>query len=346
MSNTKLVVLEVMNLRNYIPDEFYFFQIRYGKQFLYPTRTVFILIGFGLALSFPNIVGQIIRCCKEKEMPNKLSLPMNILLHLAYANIAVIFINSELRPGFYVGIVFLALYLIFLICNIVKACNDKIEETIFHGFQFLLKRCKRLRSLDEAIKERRKLPPQITIGGSPCTNSNETPGKNENEKSEYQIIEYEYCTWEDNSETQYNIDSSIIECFFILDIKLDKGASKDIESHKKYFNDCYVNMICPGFREHEICFRRKGTNVLYMFLLFFWFILLITGYLDIFEIFICYKDDYKNITITKNVSNAIVYGACYNHNDEKLYSCKSCDEEEKINAGETKELENYNSLLD
>ena len=105
-------------------------------------------------------------------------------------------------------------------------------------------------------------------------------------------------------------------------------------------------MICPGFREHEICFRRKGTNVLYMFLLFFWFILLITGYLDIFEIFICYKDDYKNITITKNVSNAIVYGACYNHNDEKLYSCKSCDEEEKINAGETKELENYNSLLD
>lgn len=73
MSNTKLVVLEVMNLRNYIPDEFYFFQIRYGKQFLYPTRTVFILIGFGLALSFPNIVGQIIRCCKEMEMPNKLS---------------------------------------------------------------------------------------------------------------------------------------------------------------------------------------------------------------------------------------------------------------------------------
>ena len=56
MSNTKLVVLEVMNLRNYIPDEFYFFQIRYGKQFLYPTRTVFILIGFGLALSLPNIV--------------------------------------------------------------------------------------------------------------------------------------------------------------------------------------------------------------------------------------------------------------------------------------------------
>ena len=29
MSNTKLVVLEVMNLRNYIPDVFYFFQIRY-----------------------------------------------------------------------------------------------------------------------------------------------------------------------------------------------------------------------------------------------------------------------------------------------------------------------------
>ena len=69
-------------------------QIRYGKQFLYQTRTVFILIGFGLALSFPNIVGQIIRCCKEKEMPNKLSFPMNILLHLAYTNIAVIFINS------------------------------------------------------------------------------------------------------------------------------------------------------------------------------------------------------------------------------------------------------------
>ena len=163
---------------------------------------MFILIGFCLALYFPNIVGQIIRCCKEMEMPNKF---FNILLHLSYASIAVIFINSELHPGFYVGIVFLALYLIFLICNIVKACNDKIEETIFHGFQCLLKRCKRLRSLDEAIKERRKLPPQITIGGSPCTNSNETPGKNENEKSEYQIIEYEYCTWEDNSETQYNI---------------------------------------------------------------------------------------------------------------------------------------------
>lgn len=106
MSNTKLIVLEVKNLIKYVPDEFYFFQIRYGKQFVYPTRTVFILIGFGLALSFPNILVQIIRRCKEIEMPNKLSLFMDIILHLAYSNIAVIFINSELHPGFYLGITF------------------------------------------------------------------------------------------------------------------------------------------------------------------------------------------------------------------------------------------------
>ena len=79
-------------------------------------------------------------------------------------------------------------------------------------------------------------------------------------------------------------------------------------------------MLCPGFREFERVLKKSGTNIVNRILLFFLFIFLITGYLDILEIFICFKDDSKTISISKIVSNTNVYRTCYNYNDEKLSS--------------------------
>ena len=90
-----------------------------------------------------------------------------------------------------------------------------------------------MRTLDEAIKERRQLPQKIIIEGTPYPNSNETPGKNE--KMEKQTIEYKYCSWKDNSEAQFNIYSPVIECNFNLQIKLDRELQMILNLMKKIF---------------------------------------------------------------------------------------------------------------
>ncbi len=85
---------------------------------------------------------------------------MDFILHIAYANISSIFINSEIDNVFYVGIGFLGLFVIFIIYSFCSLCFGKIKNSIFSGFKCLLNKCQNLRTLEEAINERRKLPPQ------------------------------------------------------------------------------------------------------------------------------------------------------------------------------------------
>ena len=231
MSNYKLVVLNITTYTFFFSDEFYFFQIRYGKQEKYPIRTIFILIGFGLAISFPNILAQIIRCYKKKEIPIFLTFWMDIILHIAYANISSIFINSEIDISFYVGIGFLGLFIIFIIYSFCSLCFDKIENSIFSGFKCLLNKCKNLRTLEEAINERRKLPPKILLEGNPIPSKDEDENKDEIKQNK--TVEFEYCTWEDNTNINLNIEGPIINCDFVLKIKLDKESEEDLESFKK-----------------------------------------------------------------------------------------------------------------
>ena len=330
MSNTKLVVFQVLYGYPFQLDVPAYFHFRYGKQEIYPIRTIFILIGFGLALSFPNILSQYIRKYKKKENPTSLTIWMDIILHLAYANIASIFINSETNPAFYVGIAFLGLYVLFLIYNFALIIEKQADNTIFTGFQCILKKCKSLRTFEEAIKDRRKLPPQILI--------EYTPISYQDEQMQKKTTEYEYCSWEDITDINLNEDRPIINCFFKLEVNINKESTDDFESFKKDFEDCNVKKLCPGFEEHEKCFRISNNNKFNYFLLFFWFILFITGYIDILDIFIYYRDCYREVTISKIISNSNIYRALYKQMDV-------LNSEEKNESNKIIELNDYQPLL-
>ena len=72
----------------------------------------------------------------------------------------------------------------------------------------------------------------------------------------------------------------------------------------------------PNFNDNEICILNPA-NSKDKFLIFLWFLLLLTGYLDIYELFIHYKVEEINVRIIKKVSKKKKYRANYKLNDKK-----------------------------
>lgn len=201
-----------------------------------------------------------------------------------------------------------------------------------------------LRTFKEAFNERRKLPPQIIV-------SDESRYNKTNENNH----EYEYCSWEDNTNFELKVDynADIIECQFNFEIKIDDSTKEDLDSFKKSFENnekptnngehqnktYYEHFLAPELYNNETCFKQPVTSI-ERFFVFLWFILLFTGYVDILEIFICYTVEKVDINITKLVSNSKRYRALYKSNDGRFEDNKISM---KTEMNETFETEGKNN---
>ena len=84
---------------------------------------------------------------------------------------------------------------------------------------------------------------------------------------------------------------------------LENNGKPTAREYREYFE-------VPNFTEKETCFL-EPTNWKDKFLVFLWFIVLITGYLDILEPFIIDEVGEVDVTITKLVSNTKKYSCSY-----------------------------------
>ena len=197
----------------------------------------------------------------------------------------------------------------------------KKTKTVFTGFKCLLKKCENLRTYEEAINERRKLPPQIVISG--------TNKSKEDEKAENKTIEYEYCSWEDTTDFKLEKTSPYLKCEFILEVNFDKEALDDLEKLKEDLENNSVTNSCSDFQPKETCFLVPPNKALTKFYIFLWFILYITGYVDILDYFIYFEEEKILVVVKKVVSNTNQYRASYKQIDEKLSIYKMNVEEDK-----------------
>ena len=183
-----------------------------------------------------------------------------------------------------------------------------------------------MRTFEEAFNERRKLPPQIIVIAKVPPNNNYYPindiyNENSNGKIE---MEYEYCSWEDNTDFILDKESSILECQFGFEVNLNKETADDLEIFKKGIknsSEYYENILCPGFKCYEVC-SLKPKKCYEKYLPILWFIFLLIGYLNILDTFFYYKIDKIYIRIKKIISNTNSYRTCYKKNDENLENYK------------------------
>ena len=301
------------------------FSIRYGKQEKYYPKTIYLSFGIGLILSIPNIIVLIIACYKKIEIPTYFTFILDISLHLAESNIISKFLYLGGDSSFYVGLGFLGIYIILFILQIIFKYFSKI--TIFNVFIGLSKKSKNMRTFEEAFNERRKLPPQIIVVAKVPPNDNNYYPINDiyNENSNGKIeMEYEYCSWEDNTDFILDKESAILECQFGFEVNLNKETADDLEIFKKGIKNAseyYENILCPGLKCYEVC-SLKPKKFYEKYLPILWFIFLLIGYLNILDTFFYYKIDKIYIRIKKIISNTNSYRTCYKKNDENLESYK------------------------
>ena len=233
------------------------FSIRYGKHEKYYPKTIYLSFGIGLILSIPNIIILIIACYKKIQIPTYFTFILDISLHLAESNIISKFLYLGGDSSFYVGLGFLGIYIILFILQIIFIYFGKI--TIFNIFIGLSKKSKNMRTFEEAFNERRELPPQIIVVAKVPPNDNNYYPINDiyNENSNGKIeMEYEYCSWEDNTDFVLDKESAILECQFGFEVNLNKETADDLEIFKKGIKNAseyYENILCPGFKCYEVC---------------------------------------------------------------------------------------------
>ena len=114
---------------------------------------------------------------------------------------------------------------------------------------------------------------------------------------------------------------------------------EDLDSMKDDYENFYINKFCPNFQNSEKCYLESYNTSLNIFLIFLWFIFFITGYLDIFEIFIYFEEVEKiHIKIKKTVSNTKALRAGYKQIDEKIPDDSNYNREEKYKSFNVIEL--------
>ena len=320
-----------------------FLNIKYGRQEKYFPTTVYISFGIGIALSIPNAVIEIIGYKKKWPIPSVTILYLDILWHIGCANILSPFLYLGAGGSFWIGVISLGLYGLMFFLQFAFIPID--YPTIFNGLFGLFKRCKKMRCFEEAFNERRKLPPQIIIGAKTTPNDNYyTSGINDicNEISNERIeIEYEYCSWEDNTDFILNKESPVLECQFSLEVNLDKETENDLDKFKKDIKGTNISetVLCPGFKSYEVCVL-KPQKLYEKFLPIIWFISYFTGYLSIFDKFIHYDVGKVDIRIKKLISNTNAYKAAYKKNDENLENYRTPGGQDETTSYYTIELKN------
>ena len=221
----KMAVIDVEDFYKY--SEIYL-DIKYGFPERYITQKVYFSFLIGICLSIPNIIIQSIVCSREKlcAFKYKCTFIMDFVLHIAYGCLICVLSYLGGKPSLIIAYVFLGLYGFGLFINFILICCE--VQAMFTGIICLFKKMRNLRTFKEAFNERRKLPPQIIV-------SDESRYNKTNENNH----EYEYCSWEDNTnfelKVDYNVD--IIECQFNFEIKIDDSTKEDLDSFKKSFEN-------------------------------------------------------------------------------------------------------------
>ena len=102
----------------------------------------------------------------------------------------------------------------------------------------------------------------------------------------------------------------------------------NLENNKKStLSTYYTHFLVPNSTENETCLL-EPANRKDKFFIFLWFIVLITGYLDILEPFISFEIEKIDICISKFVSNKKKYSCSYklDNNNTKDYYTPNNDE--------------------
>lgn len=121
-------------------------------------KSIFISILFGLSLSLPNIIWQILRQILKKRTAPCICLFMNMLLHVIYGLPLSYFLNISGEVVLFAAFFPLGLYLM-LLCY---SC-DCTPNSIFYQLYTSSKEFEELPILEEYIKSNREIPPKIII---------------------------------------------------------------------------------------------------------------------------------------------------------------------------------------
>ena len=302
-----------------------YFDIKCGNPEKYRVRTVFISLIIGFALSIPNLIVHMIKWAKDEycKCHYKCALFTDIILHMAYGCLFSVAFYLGAKSSLIIGFCFLGIFCFIISINIY--CYKKENASIFNGLTFLLIKFKNYRTFEKAFNERRKLPPQIIL-------TNKAKFDEDDNKENNNKIEYEYGSWEDDTNFILNANNLVLSCHFSYTINLDNETRDDLANYKndlvnkeaEVSNDnielkneiYYEHLLVPNFNDNEICILNPA-NSKDKFLIFLWFLLLLTGYLDIYELFIHYKVEEINVRIIKKVSKKKKYRANYKLNDKK-----------------------------
>ena len=335
----KLVILEVDN--DYRFDALYF-DIKYGKVERYIPQTVLYSFIIGLSLSIPNLVFQAILCYRDEKLKchYKCTLFMDFILHIPHGCVLSVLFYLAGKTSLTVSYWFYGAYAVLFIVNTLLIIYN--NPSIFTGINNLLKKVGNFRTFKEALNERKKSPPQIIVD----KNYNFYYGNKEN------YFEYEYCSWEDNTDFILNENNPVLECKFQFEILLDDETYEDLQTfkanleneEKSTFSKYYTHFLVPNCTVYETCIL-EPANRKDKFFVFLWFIVLITGYLDILEPFIYFEVAKVDISISKLISNKKKYSCSYklnNNNTDGYYTSNKneiYESKELIENEDTKRVE-------
>ena len=307
----------------------FYFGITYGNPEKYRLQTVYIALIIGISLSIPNILVQMIFWGKDKECKchHKCALIMDIILHMTWGSLLSVAVYLGGKASRIIGFSCLSVFSFLLIINSILSMKNK--QSILTGLIILLKKFEKHRTFEKAFNERKKLPPQIILSNKEIINDDNENKENNNINN---IIkeEYKYCSWEDGTNFVLNKDNPILVCYFDYSINLDSETREDLNNYKNNLenkeisNDnneqknekYYEHFLVPNFNDFEICTLNPLNSKDKLFL-FIWLLTFLTGYLDIFELFLYHDNEVINVRVIKKVSKRKKYRVDYKLNDEK-----------------------------
>ena len=321
--NTDEIKVVIFEVPYDIQKNIFYFEIAYGNPEKYRLQTIYISLIIGISLSIPNLLVQIIFWGRDKECKchHKCALIMDIILHMTYGCLLSVAVYLGGRVSRIIGFSCLAAFGFLLLINVILSMKRK--QSILSGLIILLHKFENYRTFEKAFNERKKLPPQIIL-------SNKEIIDNDNDNNNIIKEEYKYSSWEDGTNFVLNKDNPILSCNFDYSINLDSETREDLTNYKndlenkEISNDnneqkmkkYYEHFLVPNFNVFEIC-TLEPTNIKDKLFLFIWFLSLLTGYLDIFELFLYHDKEVINVRVIKKVSKRKKYKVGYKLNDEK-----------------------------
>ena len=301
----------------------------------------------GLGLCIPNILVQIIMCIMKKNTASWINILMNILLHMAHANIIGKFINLGEKFSLYIGIGLIFLYIIVLCKLLQLKKSQKYQKNSIYSLLNILSCTEKLENFPDLVSFNRKIPPRILFygqfgddGGKFITNNfSKTLVKAETPRylAYDESFEFIYKSWQDETKLESFKDISIVKVEFGLEIKYKDSAQRQAQEILRYFDEqrrnghdssglkgdnfmfgCIYSKRCYTNREEYMRIKKYKTCVRILLGI----ILLILGYSSIFNTFIRFiiiECPFElNFNLIKLVSLENNLRAKYNERDENI----------------------------